>query len=170
MLEHPPISIDIYNERQYCEWWIATSRTESHRITIVNSQKNYQSVLPSGDTTILQNQPKPKNPNKPSNKEDIPKSNDVAEGFEAEIKQAKIHNQKDITYDNWSTKEDESSSRGNKTDHNKKIKIKHTRRRITQMITHPKKRMSQVQVTKKYSDEKSRHKHRKPVKVPYHSH
>ena len=37
-------------------------------------------------------------------------------GFESEIKPAKIHNQKDITYDNRSTKENESSSRGNKND------------------------------------------------------
>ena len=51
--------------------------------------KKKQSVLPSFDTTISQKQPNPKKPEESSNKEEITKTNDFTQYFEADNQQAK---------------------------------------------------------------------------------
>ena len=83
MVEHPTTSIVIYSDIQYDDSTLS-SRTESIKSTVVTPQKIYKSVLPSGNTTPLQNKPKIS-----SNKKDNPKTNKITQDIEADIQQAK---------------------------------------------------------------------------------
>ena len=81
MAEHTTTSIDIDNEIQDNWATLASNRTVSLKSTIVTTEKKYQPVLPSVNTTPLYNKQKTS-----SNKEDNPKTNKFTQDIEAYIK------------------------------------------------------------------------------------
>ena len=83
MSDHPHTSIGIESYRQDDDSKLV-SRTESLKIIFFTLQKIYKYVLPSGNTTPLQNEPTTS-----CNKEDNPKTNKITKYIEAEIQQAK---------------------------------------------------------------------------------
>ena len=84
MTEHPPTSIDIDSEIFFYDSTLTSRRNESLKISIVTPQ-NYKSVLPSGETTLLQKNPNTNNTKNHPIKKIIPKPNKFTQYFEADI-------------------------------------------------------------------------------------